>query len=76
MSKEIPLFSDVTLWLKEMCILPYTTDELDGFGRLGFDCKQNKMFADKYLEKLLQKRDVVKQLGRQPFADLNVKIYE
>lgn len=75
MKKEVPLFNDVTIWLKEMCVLPYTADELDSFGRLGFDCKQNKAFADKYLEKLLQKRDVVKQLGRQPFADLNVSIY-
>lgn len=69
------MFNDVTQWLKEICVLPYTADELDSFGRLGFDCKQNKMFAEKYLEKLLEKRDIVAQEGRQVFADLNVELY-
>lgn len=75
MDKEVPLFNDVTQWLKEMCLLPYTADELDSFGRLGFDCRQNQLFADKYLKKLMAKREVVAQIGRRPFAELNVAIY-
>ncbi len=75
MGKEVPLFNDVTQWLKEMCLLPYTADELDSFGRLGFDCRQNQLFADKYLEKLMAKREVVAQIGRRPFSELNVTIY-
>ena len=72
---EKPIFTDVTTWLNKICFLPYNDEELDSFGRLGFDIKQSDVFAQKYLEKLLEKKDKLSKENLPRFADLNVSIY-
>ena len=75
MVEEKPIFKDVTTWLNKICFLPYNDEELDSFGRLGFDIKQSDVFAQKYLEKLLEKKDTLPKDKLPRFADLNVSIY-
>ena len=75
MAKESPIFTDVTFWLNKICILPYTPEELDAIGCLGFDMKQNKDFADKYMQKLLERRHLMIENKRIAFADLNLILY-
>ncbi len=75
MVAEKPIFTDVTTWLNKICFLPYNDEELDSFGRLGFDIKQSDVFAQKYLEKLLEKKDKLPKDKLPRFADLNVSIY-
>lgn len=72
---EKPIFTDVTTWLNKICFLPYNDEELDSFGRLGFDIKQSDVFAQKYLEKLLEKKDKLSKENLPRFADLNISIY-
>lgn len=68
-----PLFKDVSLWLNKMCILPYTEDELDCLGCLGFDMKHYKDFGEKYMEKLLERYDP--DNAKVPFSELNIQLY-
>ena len=75
MAKEQPLFTKATFWLNKMCVLPYTDEELDAIGCLGFDMAKNKDFADKYLSGLLEKRELINQHKRVPFSDLNLQLY-
>lgn len=75
MTKEAPIFTDVTFWLSKICILPYTPDELDAIGCLGFDMKHNKEFGDKYMQKLLAQRHLITENKRVAFADLNLQLY-
>lgn len=75
MAKEQPLFKDATFWLNKICVLPYTDEELDAIGCLGFDMAKNKEFADKYMSYLMEKRDLINQHKRVPFSDLNLQLY-
>ena len=75
MAKEQPLFKDATFWLNKICVLPYTDEELDAIGCLGFDMAKNKEFADKYMYYLMEKRDLINQHKRVPFSDLNLQLY-
>lgn len=75
MTKEQPLFQEATFWLNKMCILPYTDEELDAIGCLGFDMAKNKDFADKYMSGLMDKRDLINQHKRVAFSDLNLQLY-
>jgi hypothetical protein len=75
MAKQFPIFTDVATWLNKICFLPYNDEELDSLGRLGFDIKQSDVFAQKYLEKLLQKKDVLPKDKLPRFSELNVAIY-
>lgn len=75
MAKEIPLFKEATFWLSKICVLPYTDEELDAIGCLGFDMAKNKDFADKYMEGIMEKRDLINQHKRVPFSDLNLQLY-
>lgn len=75
MAKEMPLFKDATFWLGKICILPYTAEELDSIGCLGFDMRHNKDFAEKYMQKLLEHRYLIDEHKHIAFADLNLKLY-
>ena len=75
MAKEQPLFKEATFWLNKICILPYTDDELDAIGCLGFDMAKNKDFADKYMSALMEKRELITQHKRVAFSDLNLQLY-
>ena len=75
MAKEQPLFKEATFWLNKICVLPYTDDELDAIGCLGFDMAKNKDFADMYMSGLLEKRELINQHKRVPFSDLNLQLY-
>ena len=75
MAKEQPLFKEATFWLNKICILPYTDEELNAIGCLGFDMAKNKEFADKYMSYLMEKRDLINQHKRVPFSDLNLQLY-
>lgn len=75
MAKEQPLFKEATFWLNKMCILPYSEEELDAIGCLGFDMAKHKDFADKYMAGLLEKRELINQHKRVAFADLNIQLY-
>ncbi|MBR1601027.1 MAG: hypothetical protein IJ677_05550 [Alphaproteobacteria bacterium] len=75
MAKELPLFKEATFWLNKMCILPYTDEELDAIGCLGFDMAKYKDFADKYLAGLMEKRELINQHKRIPFSELNLQLY-
>ena len=75
MAKEQPLFKEATFWLNKMCILPYSDDELDAIGCLGFDMAKNKDFADKYMSALMEKRELINQHKRVAFSDLNLQLY-
>lgn len=75
MAKEQPLFKDATFWLNKICVLPYTDEELNAIGCLGFDMAKNKEFADKYMSYLMEKRDLINQHKRVPFSDLNLQLY-
>lgn len=75
MAKEQPLFKEATFWLNKICILPYTDEELDAIGCLGFDMAKHKDFVDKYMAGLLEKRELINQHKRVPFADLNLQLY-
>lgn len=68
-----PLFRDVSFWLNKMCVLPYTDDELDCLGCLGFDMKHNEDFAEKYMDKLMERYNP--DNDRIPFSELNVQLY-
>lgn len=74
MAKE-PLFKEATFWLSKICVLPYTDEELDAIGCLGFDMAKNKDFADKYMAGLMEKRELINQHKRVPFSDLNLLLY-
>ena len=75
MTKHEPIFNDVTFWLNKKCILPYTDEELDSLGCLGFDMKKYPEFGKKYMEKLLEKCSDHNS-ERVAFADLNIQIYK
>ncbi len=75
MAKEQPLFKEATFWLNKICVLPYTDEELNAIGCLGFDMAKNKEFADKYMSYLMEKRDLINQHKRVPFSDLNLQLY-
>ena len=75
MVMKMPIFADVTTWLNKICFLPYNDDELDSLGRLGFDIKNNEVFAKKYLEKLLEKKEQIEPNKLPRFSQLNVAIY-
>ena len=75
MAKEHPLFQETTFWLNKICILPYTEEELNAIGCLGFDMARNKDFADKYLSCLLEKHELINQHKRVPFSELNLQLY-
>lgn len=75
MAKELKLFKETTFWLNKICVLPYTDEELDAIGCLGFDMVKNKDFADKYMAVLMEKRDLVNKHKRVPFYDLNLQLY-
>ena len=75
MAKEQPLFKEATFWLSKMCILPYSDEELDAIGCLGFDMAKNKDFADKYMSGLMEKRELINQHTRVAFSDLNLQLY-
>ena len=75
MAKEHPLFQEATFWLNKICILPYTEEELNAIGCLGFDMARNKDFADKYMSCLLEKRELINQHKRVPFSELNLQLY-
>ena len=53
MAQQKPIFNDVIFWLNKKCILPYTAEELDSLGCLGFDMKKYPEFGKKYMEKLI-----------------------
>ena len=75
MIKEQPIFKQATFWLNKICILPYTEEELNAIGCLGFDMARNKDFADKYMSCLLEKRELINQHKRVPFSELNLQLY-
>lgn len=75
MAKERPLFDNATFWLSKICVLPYTDEELDAIGCLGFDMNKNKDFAEKYMSALLERRELVEQHKRIPFSELNLQLY-
>ena len=75
MNKEEPSFKEATFWLNKICILPYSDEELDAIGCLGFDMAKNKDFADKYMAGLMEKRELINQHKRVPFSDLNLQLY-
>ena len=76
MAKERPLFENATFWLSKICVLPYTDEELDAIGCLGFDMNKNKDFAEKYMSALLERRELVEQHKRIPFSELNLQLYQ
>lgn len=75
MAKEQPLFKEATFWLNKICVLPYTDEELNAIGCLGFDMAKNKEFAEKYMSGLMEKRELINQHKRVPFSDLNLQLY-
>ena len=75
MTKVTPIFKDVVFWLNKICILPYTDEELDAIGCLGFDMKHNQDFAYKYKQKLMQKSHLITENKHIAFAELNLQIY-
>ncbi|MBQ8481291.1 MAG: hypothetical protein IJ532_02015 [Alphaproteobacteria bacterium] len=75
MAKEQPLFKEATFVLNKICVLPYTDEELDAIGCLGFDMAKNKDFADRYMSGLMEKCELINQHKRVPFSDLNLQLY-
>ncbi|MBR1605160.1 MAG: hypothetical protein IJ660_03535 [Alphaproteobacteria bacterium] len=75
MAKQEPIFNDVMFWLNKVCILPYTDEELDGLGCLGFDIKKYPEFGKKYMEKLLEKCSSDANHQRMAFSNLNLQLY-
>lgn len=69
------LFTDATIALNKICILPYTDDELEAIGRLGFDMSKNPDFADKYKCALLEKCAQIYKKERIAFSELNLQLY-
>lgn len=76
MVKEVPLFKNIIALINQISILPYTDEELDSLGCLGFDLKKNKDFAEKYMEKLYERRSLIDENKRIAFSDLNVQLYQ
>lgn len=70
-----PLFKEATFWLNKICVLPYSDEELDAIGCLGFDMAKNKDFANKYMAELLERRMLINQNKRIPFSALNLQLY-
>lgn len=75
MTEERALFKKAMFWLNKVCVLPYTDEELDAIGCLGFDMAKNKDFADKYVACLMEKRNLIRKHQRVTFSDLNLQIY-
>lgn len=61
--------------LEQMCLIPYTRDELTAFGFLGYDIDNSTEFAEIYFQKLQDKYHAMMKNQKVAFADLNVQIY-
>lgn len=75
MKKEVPIFKNAAELLGKICYLPYTDDELDCIGRLGFDMHQNKEFALQYMQKLSDQAHKLQVHEKVNFAKLNLRLY-
>lgn len=74
MAKEAPIFNDVKHWLDMMCKI-YTKEELQMFGRLGFDIAHHELFAKRYMEELMKVREEFDPDKKFRFSRLNEQIY-
>ena len=75
--KERPIFRDIKNILDKMC-KTYTLQEVQMFGRLGFDMTHSETFAKRYMEQLIKEQDKIEENGGEKvrFAELNERIYE
>lgn len=75
MAKEQSLFKTATFWLNKICVLPYSDEELEAIGCLGFDMAKHKDFADRYMLELQNKCKITEPHKRLPFSELNLQLY-
>ena len=74
-SQTAQYFSSIAQILEQICLIPYTRDELIAFGCLGYDIDNSTEFADIYLQELQNKQKTMSKNEKTAFADLNVQIY-
>lgn len=74
MAKEAPIFNDIKHWIDMMCRI-YTREELQMFGRLGFDIAHHETFAKRYMEELMKIREEFNPDKKFRFSKLNERIY-
>ncbi len=74
-SQATQYFISISQILEQICLIPYTGDELMAFGCLGYDIENSNEFAEIYLQELQNKQKAMPKNEKVAFADLNVQIY-